>query len=184
MLAAPINPADLNMIEGVYGKRAELPAIGGNEGTGVVVGLGSGVNGLSLNDHVIPANPGLGTWRTAGVFKSSDLLKVPSDIKPEYAATISVNPSTAYRLLEDFEQLKEGDVIVQNGANSMVGTAIIQLAKLRGVKTINILRNRADFTEVHDRLKALGGFIVVSEDYIKTAQFKRLISDLPQPKLA
>jgi len=184
MIAAPINPADLNMVEGVYGVRPTLPAVGGNEGVGVVVEVGSRVKGVQVNDHVIPAKAGLGTWRSMGVFKDQELLRVPKDIKPEYAATVSVNPSTALRLLEDFEQLKEGDVIVQNGANSMVGTAVIQLANAKKVKTINIIRNRADFAETHDRLKAVGAFMVVSEDYVKTPQFKRLLTDLPAPKLA
>jgi trans-2-enoyl-CoA reductase len=60
MLAAPINPADLNMIEGVYGVKPKLPAIGGNEGVGTIIGVGSAVKGLSVNDNVIPATPGLG----------------------------------------------------------------------------------------------------------------------------
>lgn len=48
------------------------------------------------------------------------LQKCPSDIPPEYAATIGVNPCTAYRLLRDFENLREGDTVIQNGANSQV----------------------------------------------------------------
>lgn len=49
------------------------------------------------------------------------LQKCPSDIPAEYAATIGVNPCTAYRLLRDFVTLREGDSIIQNGANSQVG---------------------------------------------------------------
>lgn len=37
------------------------------------------------------------------------------------AATISVNPCTAYRMLKDFESLKPGDCVIQNGGNSAVG---------------------------------------------------------------
>lgn len=71
---------------------------------------------------------------------ASNLVKVPKDIPAAYAATLSVNPATAYRLLADFEKLVPGDVIIQNGANSMVGLAIIQLARERGIKTINVIR--------------------------------------------
>lgn len=35
-----------------------------------------------------------------------------------------------------------GDVIIQNGANSMVGLSVVQLAAAKGVKTINIIRRR------------------------------------------
>ena len=41
----------------------------------------------------------------------SSLLKVKKDIKPEYAAAIAVNPCTAYRLLNDFADLKPGTII-------------------------------------------------------------------------
>ncbi|MED5471585.1 MAG: alcohol dehydrogenase catalytic domain-containing protein, partial [Verrucomicrobiota bacterium] len=44
---APINPADLNVIEGKYGKLPQLPAIIGNEGSGQVVETGSSCEGFS-----------------------------------------------------------------------------------------------------------------------------------------
>ena len=44
------------------------------------------------------------------------------------AATLGVNPCTAYRMLLDFVSLKSGDVIIQNCANSAVGMAVIQVA--------------------------------------------------------
>jgi len=183
MLAAPINPADLNLIEGSYGISTKLPAIGGTQGVGIVVEVGSGVKSLNVNDQVISSNPALGTWRTAGVFKQEDLIQVPRDIPKEYSATIS-NPCTALRLLEDFEKLQPGDVVIQNGANSMVGIALIQIAKARNIKTINIVRNRPDFTATVERLKAFGGFHVVTDEYVKSSQFRTLLSDLPPPKLA
>ena len=141
ILAASINPSDLNMIEGVYGVKAALPAIGGNEGVAVVTKVGSSVTKLSVGDWVIPTLAGFGTWRDRAVIDESVLFKVPKDIPVEYAASLSVNPCTAYRLLRDFKTLKPGDVIIQNGANSMVGLSIVQMAREMGVKTINIIRS-------------------------------------------
>ncbi|XP_058160734.1 enoyl-[acyl-carrier-protein] reductase, mitochondrial isoform X3 [Dasypus novemcinctus] len=60
MLAAPINPSDINMIQGNYGLLPKLPAVGGNEGVGQVVAVGSSVTGVKPGDWVIPANAGLG----------------------------------------------------------------------------------------------------------------------------
>ncbi|XP_078001646.1 enoyl-[acyl-carrier-protein] reductase, mitochondrial isoform X4 [Phascolarctos cinereus] len=60
MLAAPVNPADINMIQGTYGIHPELPAIGGNEGVGQVVEVGSAVTGVKPGDWVIPADMNLG----------------------------------------------------------------------------------------------------------------------------
>jgi trans-2-enoyl-CoA reductase len=42
-------------------------------------------------------------------------------------ATLQVNPSTAYRMLNDFVKLSPGDLVVQNGANSAVGQFVIQV---------------------------------------------------------
>ncbi|XP_047584723.1 enoyl-[acyl-carrier-protein] reductase, mitochondrial isoform X3 [Lutra lutra] len=60
MLAAPINPSDINMIQGNYGLLPKLPAVGGNEGVGQVVAVGGSVTGVKPGDWVIPANAGLG----------------------------------------------------------------------------------------------------------------------------
>ncbi|KAF0696361.1 Aste57867_12875 [Aphanomyces stellatus] len=183
-LAAPINPADLHMIRGGYGIKPTLPAVGGNEGVARVAAVGSGVTGLKVGDRVIPAVAGFGTWRTDAVAKEADLLAVPSTIPVEYAATLAVNPCTAYRLLADFAKLGKGDVVIQNGANSAVGQAVIQLAKLRGIQTINIIRDDEKYAETVEHLKGLGATIVCTDDYLGSADFKRLIADLPAPKLA
>ena len=67
-------------------------------------------------------------------------MKISNDIPKAYAATLSINPATAYRLLHDFGNLKPGDYIIQNAANSMVGKAVIQIARELGINTINIIR--------------------------------------------
>src|SRR5436853_930161 len=87
MSAAPINPADLNQIEGKYPVRAELPAIPGFEGAGIVVESGGGVNGLTSGALVIlPHN--VGTWRDAVAVKAEELIVVPDDIEPVQAAML------------------------------------------------------------------------------------------------
>jgi len=142
------------------------------------------VKSVKKGDWVIPAVPSLGTWRTFAVWNEQQVIKVNSQLPVEYAACLSVNPCTAYRMLRDFTQLKRGDTIIQNGANSAVGQFVYQFAKEMGVKTINIIRDRPNFEEIVERMKTTGADIVVSEDYIRRHEFKRLISDLPAPKLA
>lgn len=53
-----------------------------------------------------------------------------NDISVEGAATMIVNPASALRMLEDYVPLKGEDWVVQNGANSAVGLAVIQIAKV------------------------------------------------------
>ncbi|XP_033925317.1 enoyl-[acyl-carrier-protein] reductase, mitochondrial [Melopsittacus undulatus] len=184
MLAAPVNPADINMIQGTYATLSPLPAVGGNEGVGEVLEVGSRVAALKAGDWVIPATSGLGTWRTQGVFPEQMLLKVPRDIPMLCAATLSVNPCTAYRMLADFETLAPGDSVIQNAANSGVGQAVIQIAKASGIKTINVVRDRPDLPKLVERLTALGADHVITEDMLRKPEMKDVFKSIPKPRLA
>lgn len=111
MLAAPINPSDLNRVEGVYPVRPPLPAaVAGYEGVGQVHALGAAVDSrlLSPGNWVIPSPPSLGTWQTYIVNPATAWHRVRSDVPPQYAATVTVNPLTALRMLRDFINLAPG----------------------------------------------------------------------------
>ncbi|KAH7706368.1 CBN-MECR-1 protein, partial [Aphelenchoides avenae] len=127
-LAAPVNPSDLAQIGGSYAsKPSGFPAVGGNEGVGIVEKVGSAVTNLKSGDYVFPAQSAVGTWRTHGIHDSSQLFPFPrKDLSLTTLATLLVNPPTAYLLLKNYAELKKGDVIVQNGANSAVGKYVIQ----------------------------------------------------------
>ncbi|XP_056364874.1 enoyl-[acyl-carrier-protein] reductase, mitochondrial isoform X1 [Oenanthe melanoleuca] len=184
MLAAPINPADINMIQGTYPLLSPLPAVGGSEGVGEVLEVGRRVAALKPGDWVIPADAGLGTWRTRAVFPEELLLKVPSDIPVLCAATLSVNPCTAFRMLADFESLVPGDSVIQNAANSGVGQAVIQIARASGIKTINVVRNRPDLPNLVERLMALGADHVITEEMLRKPEMKDIFKSIPRPRLA
>jgi trans-2-enoyl-CoA reductase len=156
MRAAPINPADLNQIEGKYPVRAELPATPGFEGAGMVVELGERVNGLTSGALVIlPHN--VGTWRDAVAVKAEELVVVPDGIEPAQAAMLKINPLTAWRLLHDYVDLQKGDWLIQNAANSAAGRDVIQIAHELGYKTVNVVRR----AELVDELHAEGGDVVL-----------------------
>ena len=156
MRAAPINPADLNQIEGKYPVRAELPATPGFEGAGIVLDVGADVKGLTSGALVIlPHN--VGTWRDAVAVKTDELVVIPADIKPVHAAMLKINPMTAWRLLHDYVDLARGDWLIQNAANSAAGRAVIQIARELGYKTVNVVRR----SELIDELRAEGGDIVL-----------------------
>ncbi|KAK9055412.1 hypothetical protein SSX86_026495 [Deinandra increscens subsp. villosa] len=183
MLASPINPSDINRIEGVYPVRPPLPAVGGYEGAGVVHSVGSAVQALSPGDLVMVSPPSPGTWQTHVVKDKSLWHKLHKDTPVEYAATVTINPLTALRMLEDFVDLKTGDAIVQNGATSMVGQCVIQLAKLRGIHTINIIRDRSGSDEATEKLKKLGADEVFTESQLDVRNVKSLLGNVPEPAL-
>merc|ERR1711962_1459192 len=78
---------------------------------------------------------------------------------------------------------KEGDIVIQNGANSAVGRAVIEIAKVFKLKTVNIVRDRPTITELKEDLITLGAdFVWTEEELRKTPVFRE--KKLPKPKLA
>ena len=185
MMMSPINPSDINMIEGTYFVQPPLPAILGNEGVGQIIGMGQDVKGLNEGDWVIPADTAFGTWQHYKITGDEDVIKVPNDIPVLSAATLSVNPCTAYRMLKDYVDLNSGDIVIQNGANSGVGISVIQLAKEWNLKTVNVVRNRPDFDKLKEYLISLGADHVVTEDFLRKPEMKSMMKDLgKKPQLA
>jgi len=159
MRAAPINPADLNSIEGKYPGFRVVPATPGMEGAGVVVEIGAGVQNVRVGDHVILPHS-WGTWREAGVVKAEKLVVYPGEIEPVQAAMLKINPITAWRMLHDFVSLGQGDWFIQNAANSGAGRAAIQIGRELGYRSVNLVRR----TELIEELKSEGADVVLLDD--------------------
>ncbi|XP_033231355.1 enoyl-[acyl-carrier-protein] reductase, mitochondrial [Belonocnema kinseyi] len=182
-LLSPVNPADINTIQGKYPSKPPLPAVPGNEGVGEVIEVGSSVQNLKIGDRVVPNVNHLGTWRTQGSYNSEDLMKIPKEIGTVEASMLNVNPCTAFRMLKDFVSLKPGDTVIQNGGNSAVGQLVIQLCKVWNHTNISVVRDRPQISELKSQLKKLGATEVLTEEELrKTDLFKS--KKLPQPKLA
>jgi len=142
MLAAPINPSDVLTLTGQYGILPPLPAIGGNEGVAKVVEHGPGVSAPELGQTVL-LPMGIGTWATHMVAEAKTLVPLPNGVDPIQLSMITINPPTASLMLSEFVDLKQGDWVIQNAANSGVGSYLIALAKLRGLKTVNVVRRES-----------------------------------------
>jgi len=157
LLAAPINPADLNTIEGTYGVKLALPATPGIEGVGEVIESRDPL--FAPRDHAIFLRRS-STWATHAQVAGSTLFKLPVALDPLQAAMLKVNPATAWRLLTGFQQPQPGEWIVQNASNSGVGRCVIQLAKTLGIRTMNLVRR----AELADELRRLGADEVLTDD--------------------
>lgn len=142
--------------------------IPGNEGVGVVEEIGSDVKGLCNGNRVIITEPAQGTWRDIAVFDKKMLRVVPDDLGLVEAATLTVNPCTAYRMLSDFKNLKDGQVVIQNGANSACGQNVIQICKAWGIANVNIVRNRPEISDLKKYLECLGATYVLTEEELRT----------------
>lgn len=142
MLAAPINPSDVLTLTGEYGMLPPLPAVGGNEGVARVVEHGPGVTGPELGQTVL-LPIGIGSWATHMVAEAKSLVPLPDDADPIQLSMITVNPPTASLMLSEFVDLEDGDWVIQNAANSGVGSYLIALARARGLKTVNVVRRES-----------------------------------------
>jgi NADPH:quinone reductase-like Zn-dependent oxidoreductase len=155
MLACPINPAELLIIEGKYASKPDLPARLGIEGAGRVSAVGSGVEGLAEGDLVMSL--GRANWAQRLNLKAGEAVKAPPGIDVAQLAMLKVNPATAYLMLQSYVDLQPGDWVIQNAANSGVGVNLIRLAGARGVKTVNVVRREALIQPLRD----IGADVVV-----------------------
>jgi len=153
---SPIDPSDLSLARGIYGVHPALPTVIGNEGVGRVLNLGVGVQNVKVGDRVLAPN-GSFTWRERMVISADGLFALPPDADPRQLAMLAINPPTAALLLSEYVDLKPGEWVVQNAANSGVGRWVIAFAKTRGLKTVNIVRR----PELVPELEAIGGDLVV-----------------------
>ena len=153
---SPLNPSDLLLAQGIYGVRPALPSVIGNEGVGRVIALGAGVENVKVGDRVLAPLSSF-TWRERMILPASGLFALPPGADPQQLSMLAINPPTAALLLSEYVDLKPGEWVVQNAANSAVGRWVIAFAKARGLKTVNIVRR----PELVAELKAIGGDVVV-----------------------
>ncbi len=156
VLAAPINPSDVLTLTGQYGMLPPLPAVGGSEGVGRVIEVGPDVQQMAVGQTVL-LPVGSGTWSTHMAVPADKLIPLPNEADPQQLAMITVNPPTASLMLSEFESLAPGDWVIQNAANSGVGGYLAQLAKIRGYKTVNVVRRETAI----DGVKESGGDVVL-----------------------
>ena len=156
---ATINPAHLLVLSGKYGKQPNLPSVPGGEGVGLISEVGKDVQNYRVGERVMI--PQTGTWRQQVKVKAKNLLmKFPEHGDPVQLSMLMANPPTAWLLLKTLVELKKGDWLIQNAANSAVGQYVMQLSSLYGYKTINIVRSQ----EQEKIIKQSGGDICLIGD--------------------
>ncbi|CAF0739619.1 unnamed protein product [Brachionus calyciflorus] len=186
LICAPINPADVNIIQGKYGiLPTQLPSLIGNEGLFEVVETHADNSEFKKGDWVLPIQSNWGTWRSHAIANQNLFYKIPNNLDKYACATIKVNPCTAYLMLTQFKNLKPNETIIQNGANSAVGQAVIQLGNLMNINVVNIVRKRENQQELNDYLKTLGAKYIFTEDELrKSFLTQELWKEIPRPRFA
>jgi len=159
MRARAINPSDLLTVRGLYGALPKLPATPGLEGMGEVAAVGAGVQTVKAGQRVIPLGVP-GTWQEYMLVPSMQLIPVPDSVNDQTAAQFVVNPLTAWIMTMEELAMAPGEWLLQTAAGSTLGRVVLQIARLRGFKTINVVRRREQVEE----LKGLGADEVICTD--------------------
>jgi NADPH:quinone reductase-like Zn-dependent oxidoreductase len=165
---APLNLHDLLFMRGYFGG-PPAPTVVGNEGFGRVAAVGPGVTNVKVGDHVLAPNLGL-TWRERLIAPAQGLFPLPDGDRLQLAQ-LGSNPPTAALILSEYTDLKPGDWVVQNAGNSGVGRSLIAIAKLRGIRTISLVRR----PELIDELKAAGADVVLIDEPAAIEEAVRII---------
>lgn len=178
VLASPINPSDLLQIAGNYGVDPVLPARPGSEGIGRVTEVSADVKALNVGQLVLLASGS--AWAEELVAPAAGFLPLPN-LGPvgadviEQLAMAAVNPLTALLMLTTYTDVAEGQWIAQSAANSAVGGYVIQLAKQRGIKTVNIVRREG----LAEELMAKGADVVLIDGPNLAADIAKATNNAP-----
>ncbi|QDU60121.1 Quinone oxidoreductase 1 [Planctomycetes bacterium Pan216] len=161
MLASPVNPSDLMVVRGIYGRLPTPPATPGFEGVGVVEADGGGmVAGWFKNKRVAVINSKGGNWAEKVVIPFKQAVPLPGSLPLDQAATFFVNPAAAYVMTRKVLGMGNGKWLLQTAAGSTLGRMVIRLGRRFGFRTINVIRR----SEQADELRRLGADEVVATD--------------------
>ncbi len=141
MLASPINPSDLLMVRGQYGRRPALPATPGFEGVGIVEAAGRGLLGRwRLGRRVAVLNRQGGNWQEHVIVPAYQVVPVPDGIADAQAAAFFVNPASAFLMTRRVLNVPRGAWLLQTAAGSALGRMVIRLGRHFGFRTLNVVR--------------------------------------------
>lgn len=136
--AAGINFAETLMRENRYAVTPELPAILGTEVSGMVVGTGRDVNGVSIGTRVaVPlfgAGVFVGGYSEYVVADATLVVPLPEGLSFEDSTALMVQGLTAQYLLK--RATVKGKTVLINAAAGGVGSLLVQLVKHAEAKTV------------------------------------------------
>ncbi len=162
MIASPINPSDLLMVRGQYGRQPALPCTPGFEGVGVVeAGHGLLARRVLGRRVAVPNGTGSGNWQEKVVVPALQAVPVPQALTDEQAATFFVNPASALVMTRHVLRVPRGAWLLQTAAGSALGRMVIRLGKRYGFRTLNVVRRREQAEEL---LRAGGDAAVATNE--------------------
>ncbi len=148
--AAGLNFADTAARVGLYPDAPKPPCVLGYEVAGEVESVGEGVDSPSVGDRVV-AGTRFGGHSSMVTVPAEQALPLPGRLSFEQGAAIPVNYVTAYCGLVIMGGVSEGDRVLIHAAAGGVGTAAIQIARLRGAEILGTAS-----ASKHEAIRKLG----------------------------
>ncbi|MDN5285665.1 MAG: NADPH:quinone reductase [Mucilaginibacter sp.] len=152
LLVSNINPSDFFFISGTYRFKPELPQIAGFEGVGIIDSVGEGV---ILPVGALVAFFSKNAWAEYAAIPQEDVIVLPDDFPVEKASQFTLNPITAWGLLER-AAVKADDWLLLTAGNSVVSKLLIQIARQRNINVIATVRD----TKNTSTLTAYGAHVI------------------------
>jgi len=166
--ASGVSFAEQQMRRGKYLDQPSFPFVPGYDLVGVVEALGAGSAadaGVRVGQRVAALTK-TGGWADRVLLDAAELVMVPDGVDPAEAETVVVNGVTAWRMLHRIARVRAGNTIAVLGANSGVGSTLVQLARRTGINVVGTASARH-----HDRVRQLGAIPV---DYRSTDLLARV----------
>lgn len=151
ILASGVAFGDVLLRRGVGAAASAFPVTPGYDFVGVVEELGAGSVKYAVGDQVAGL-PVKGGYQRFICLPEEELIPVPQGLSPNDVVSIILNYTTAHQLLTRVAHLKPGDTALFHGAAGGVGTAMLQLAQLLGIKLYGTVS-----TGKMDVVRQLGG---------------------------
>src|SRR3954471_8587249 len=152
-----LNRADLGMTKGhAHGAAGGVGTVLGMEWAGEVAELGPEAKGVKIGDKVMGS--GGAAFAEYTLADHGRLFRTPSNMNVEEAATYPVALATMHNAVVTNGALQPGQSVLVQGASSGVGLMALQIAKLKGAKTV--IGSSTDAMR-RGRLKEFGADLVV-----------------------
>src|SRR5882724_10427390 len=139
--ACGVNYIDTYFRQGMYPPPNGYPFVVGNEGSGDVTAVGSGVTDIKVGDRVAAVAP-LGGYAAERTLPADRCVKVPSNISHEQAAGMMLKGMTAEYLLRRTFKVEKGHTILVHAAAGGVGLILCQWGKHLGATVIGTVGSK------------------------------------------
>jgi len=170
VMACGIGRTDVAMRHGYYPFAPKIPFVPGYEIVGKVSEAGSAVSGFKMGDTVAALTV-YGGYSEYIYLEQEHLVRVPDNVRPDEAVALILNYCTAYQMLHRVLHVKKGDNILITGASGGVGSALLDLGRIAGLKMYGTASK-----EKHHIIKDEG---LIPIDYKSEDWEKRLKKDEP-----